>query len=113
MVATSVARLTVAPSTPGVLLRNRSIRLTQDAQLIGPWGPVHVAATERGVVAVEWLEGAADVSATWCRRFGADVVNWPNTTALNEDPLATDSRLHLLVATAALEAIFEDRSPEA
>ena len=28
------------------------------ATVAGPWGPVHVAATERGVVAVEWLEGA-------------------------------------------------------
>src|SRR5436190_18562367 len=100
MVAVSVARLTDAVSTPGVLRRNRSIRLTHDAQVMpsmgrvisvvasrsvgllilpgsipprylcetramleqgavrtsipGPWGPFHLAATTRGIVAVEW-----------------------------------------------------------
>src|SRR4029078_5199015 len=34
MVAISVARLTVADSTPGVFRRKRSMRLTQDAQVI-------------------------------------------------------------------------------
>ncbi len=34
MVATSVARLTVASWTPGVLRRNRSIRFTHEAQVM-------------------------------------------------------------------------------
>src|SRR5215212_5229083 len=40
IVATSVARLTAASATPGVFLRNRSIRFTHDAQVmpsIGSW----------------------------------------------------------------------------
>jgi methylated-DNA-[protein]-cysteine S-methyltransferase len=41
--------------------------------LAGPWGPVHVAATERGIVAVDWLttEGAFD--AELAKRLGGRV----------------------------------------
>lgn len=42
--------------------------------LAGPWGPVHVAATNRGVVAVEWLTTEAAFDESLCRRLGGRVV---------------------------------------
>src|SRR5664279_4168260 len=50
--AVSVARFTVAVSTPGVLLRNRSMRLTQLAQVIpsiGSWTSTGVGGTSATV----------------------------------------------------------------
>jgi O-6-methylguanine DNA methyltransferase len=41
--------------------------------LAGPWGPVHVAATDRGVVAVEWLTTDAAFDAALARRLGGPV----------------------------------------
>jgi len=42
--------------------------------LAGPWGPVHVAATERGIVAVEWLTTEAAFDVALGRRLGGRVV---------------------------------------
>src|SRR5689334_692839 len=65
--------------------------------LAGPWGPVHVAATEHGVAAVEWLDGAADVSARWRRRFGFGGEDEP-TSAVDDEGLVTpDAELHLSI----------------
>jgi len=41
--------------------------------LAGPWGPVHVAATERGIVAVEWLMTEAAFDAALSKRLGGRV----------------------------------------
>jgi O-6-methylguanine DNA methyltransferase len=41
--------------------------------LAGPWGPVHVAATARGVVAVEWQMAEATFDANLARRLGGRV----------------------------------------
>jgi O-6-methylguanine DNA methyltransferase len=42
--------------------------------LAGPWGPVHVAATDRGIVAVEWLMTEAAFDEALARRLGGRVV---------------------------------------
>ncbi len=41
--------------------------------LAGPWGPVHVAATDRGIVAVEWLTTDAAFDEGLARRLGGRV----------------------------------------
>ena len=51
-----------------------AIRIT----LAGPWGPVHVAATDRGIVAVEWLTTEAAFDAALARRLGGRVVGGEN-----------------------------------
>jgi O-6-methylguanine DNA methyltransferase len=43
--------------------------------LASPWGPLHVAVTERGVAAVSWLGPMEDVRAWLVRRHGADPVD--------------------------------------
>jgi methylated-DNA-[protein]-cysteine S-methyltransferase len=43
--------------------------------LAGPWGPVHVAATDRGVVAVEWLTTEAAFDAALSRRLGGRIAS--------------------------------------
>ena len=40
----------------------------------GPWGPIHLAATELGLVAVEWLTTEAAFEAALARRLRAPVV---------------------------------------
>jgi O-6-methylguanine DNA methyltransferase len=42
--------------------------------LAGPWGPVHVAATVRGVVAVDWLTTEVAFDEALARRLGGRVV---------------------------------------
>src|SRR4051794_10256820 len=149
MVAISVARLTVADSTPGVLRRNRSIRLTHDAHDIpstgrdisvvatrsvilpgsippavlcetrrmsdraplyrsipGPWGPFFVAATQSGVVAVDWLTTEAAFRARLTRRLGGSISRVDEVGA--DDP----RRRHLDVAIQALEALLAGRPAE-
>ena len=41
--------------------------------IAGPWGPVHVAATERGVVAVDWLTTEAAFDAELAKRLGGPI----------------------------------------
>src|SRR6476619_4447994 len=43
------------------------------ATIPGPWGPFHVAATERGVVAVGWLTTDEDFEADVVRRTSRPV----------------------------------------
>jgi methylated-DNA-[protein]-cysteine S-methyltransferase len=66
----------------------------------GPWGPFHVAATDRGVVAIEWLTTDAAFTATLVRRLGAPV-----------EPAAEAAphharRVHLDGAIAAIESLL-------
>jgi methylated-DNA-[protein]-cysteine S-methyltransferase len=84
------------------------------ATLAGPWGPVHLAATERGVAAVEWLEGVADEDERWRGRFGSDVID-DLRAAVGDDPGTplSEAAWHLHVGTRALEAILSGRRPEA
>jgi O-6-methylguanine DNA methyltransferase len=69
----------------------------------GPWGPFHLAATERGVVAVEWLTSEDAFEAGLARRFGASIAT--ATAAPADHP----ARRHLEAAIAALEGLLAGR----
>ncbi len=77
----------------------RAIRTT----LPGPWGPFHLAATERGVVAVDWLNTREAFDAALTRRLRAPVVEAAEVAA--DDP----RRAHLAAAIAALEVLLAGR----
>ena len=79
------------------MLDRAAIRTT----IAGPWGPLHVAATERGVVAVAWLTTIAAFDATLARRLAAPVVDV--TEAAADDP----RRVRLEAAVFALERFLE------
>jgi methylated-DNA-[protein]-cysteine S-methyltransferase len=66
----------------------------------GPWGPFHVAATDRGVVAIEWLTTDAAFAAGLARRLGVTVE--PASDAGPDDA----RRVHLDHAIAALESLL-------
>ena len=75
--------------------------------LPGPWGPVHLAATNRGVVALEWLADGSSFEAGVHRRLGGRIQ--PASSAA-----ATDRRLeHLRIAAVALRSLFAGRPPAA
>lgn len=44
------------------------------ATIAGPWGPLHVAATDRGVVAVSWGATAEAFDHGLSRRLGVRIV---------------------------------------
>ncbi|MEA2633104.1 MAG: methylated-DNA-[protein]-cysteine S-methyltransferase [Chloroflexota bacterium] len=70
----------------------------------GPWGPLQVAATARGIVAVESLTTETGFEAALARRLRAPVDDATETPA-------TDPRhAHLLAAIAALEALLAGRA---
>jgi O-6-methylguanine DNA methyltransferase len=69
----------------------------------GPWGPFHLAATDRGIVAVAWLTTEAAFEAAVAKRVGAPVVDARDARA--GDP----RRAHLDAAMAAIEALFSGR----
>lgn len=76
------------------------------ATLAGPWGPVHVAATERGIVAVEWLTPEAAFDAALGRRLGGRV-----------GPAGTGRSFgrrerHLAGGVKAIEAFLAGRHPK-
>jgi methylated-DNA-[protein]-cysteine S-methyltransferase len=73
--------------------------------IAGPFGPLHVAATARGVVAVEWLT-TDEAFETALRRRGVDEIV-PSTDVERDDP----RRRNLDAAVAALEALAAGRSP--
>ena len=50
----------------------------------GPWGPLFVAATERGVVALDWLTTADEFEARLVRRLGGAIA--PAAEAEEDDP---------------------------
>jgi methylated-DNA-[protein]-cysteine S-methyltransferase len=76
----------------------------------GPWGPFHVAATIRGVVAVGWLTTDDDFEADLVRRLGVPVEDAEPaaTSTAVDDP----RRAHLASAVAALEALLAGRPPQ-
>lgn len=69
----------------------------------GPWGPFHLAATERGVVAVAWLTTEPAFDADLAKRLGAGVENARDVRP--GDP----RRMHLDAALAALEGMLAGR----
>ena len=69
----------------------------------GPWGPFHLAATERGVVAVAWLTTEAAFDADLVKRLGVGVEN------AGDVPPRDPRRMHLDAALAALEGLLAGR----
>lgn len=71
----------------------------------GPWGPVHLAATVRGIVAIEWLVDGARFDASLRRRLG-------QTAESAHEAGVDDLRAgHLAVASVALETLLDGRPP--
>jgi len=83
------------------MLDRGAIRTT----VAGPWGPLNLAATERGVVAVEWLTTDVAFETALVRRLGAPVA--PVEDADGDDP----RRATLEVAVDALERFLDGRPP--
>jgi O-6-methylguanine DNA methyltransferase len=81
------------------MLDRTAIRTT----IAGPWGPLHVAATERGVVAVTWLTTIAAFDASLSRRLAAPVMDITHTAV--DDP----RRVRLEAVVVALERFLEGR----
>jgi O-6-methylguanine DNA methyltransferase len=76
--------------------------------LAGPWGPVHVAATARGVVAVEWQMTEAAFDETLSRRLGGRVA--PAKPGRSFGGRAFDRReRHLAGGVKAIEAFLAGR----
>ena len=76
-----------------------------------PWGPVRIAASERGVVAIEQLVGEDEFAARLERRFGR-AARHAAAQPGREDPAgaapaAAAAATHLEVALAALRAFFD------
>ncbi len=69
----------------------------------GPWGPFHLAATERGVVAIEWLTTDEAFAAGLVRRLGAPVES--AAAAPPDDP----RRAYIDAAVAAIESLLAGR----
>ena len=69
----------------------------------GPWGPFFVAATERGVVAVDWLTSEDGFRARLVGRLGGRIA--PVDDVDGDD----ERRHHLDGATEALEALLAGR----
>jgi len=79
------------------MLDQAAIRTT----IAGPWGPLHVAATERGIVAVEWLTTEITFDAALARRLGSPVANAGDVD--DDDP----RRAWLDAGVAALERLLD------
>lgn len=77
--------------------------------LAGPWGPVHVAATERGIVSVEWLTTEAAFEAALCRRLDGRVA--PAETGRSFGRRGRRKR-HLDRGVKAIEAFLAGRQPK-
>lgn len=73
--------------------------------IAGPFGPLHVAATARGVVAVEWLTIDEAFEAALRRR---GIVEIESASAVERDD---PRRRNLDAAVAALDALTDGRSP--
>lgn len=69
----------------------------------GHWGPFHIAATERGVVAVEWL-ATEDAFVTGLERRLGSPIAWAA-----DAPADHPGRRHLDAGIAALEALLAGR----
>ncbi len=67
------------------------------ATVASPWGPIHVAATERGIVGVSWAAPLESLQADLVRRIGGESVS-------SEDAAPGDRRQQLLhQAVSAVE----------
>ena len=71
----------------------------------GPWGPFFIAATARGVAAVDWLTTEEAFEARLVRRLGGPIA--PLAEVDTDDP----RRAHLDVAGMALDASLAGRPP--
>jgi len=72
----------------------------------GPWGPFFVAATDRGLIAVDWLTTEEGFQARLTRRLGGISARLaPLAQADAGDP----RRAHLETALAALDALMAGR----
>lgn len=71
--------------------------------LAGPWGPVHVAATDRGIVAVEWLTTDSAFDEALARRLGGRVAS------ANAGRFAGRRERHLAGGVKAVEAFLAGR----
>jgi O-6-methylguanine DNA methyltransferase len=67
----------------------------------GPWGPVHVAATEHGIVAIDILAPPEEFLAELARRFGPRVLN-----RAQDDPASSAASAHLRAGLAAASAFL-------
>ncbi|MFL5688259.1 MAG: methylated-DNA--[protein]-cysteine S-methyltransferase [Chloroflexota bacterium] len=72
----------------------------------GPWGPFFVAASERGVVAVDWLTTEDAFRDRLTRRLGGSI------SPVDEASAVDRRRWHLDVAIEALEALLAGRPPQ-
>jgi len=75
--------------------------------IAGPWGPIHIAATDRGVVAVEWLTTEDAFDAGLSRRLAtpsARAAEAPARAAITDDENARYG--HIDAAVAALEGLL-------
>ena len=69
----------------------------------GPWGPFHLAATERGVVAVAWLTAEPAFDEDLTKRLGVEIEN-------ARDVRPSDRRrIHLDAGLSALEGLLVGR----
>jgi O-6-methylguanine DNA methyltransferase len=73
--------------------------------MAGPWGPFLIAATTRGVVAIEWLTTADAFETSLSRRLGSPIAD--ASQAESHDP----RQAHLHAAVAALEALLAGHPP--
>jgi O-6-methylguanine DNA methyltransferase len=73
------------------------------ASIEGPWGPIHVAATARGILAVAWLTTESAFDADVVRRVGLRVVDAGET---GDEDLRQG---HLRAAVDALEGVMNRR----
>ena len=69
----------------------------------GPWGPFHLAATDRGVVAVAWLTTEPAFDAELAKRLQVPVEN------ARDIPPADARRIHLDAGIASLEGLLAGR----
>ena len=92
-------------------------RVAVRTTIAGPWGPIHIAATAHGVVAVEWQTTEAAFDANLARRLAtrsapaaeppAPAAPTDSGDARRGDPDAR--RVHLDAAVAALDALLAGR----
>ena len=69
----------------------------------GPWGPFHLAATERGLVAVAWLTTEPAFDTDLAKRLGVEV------DSARDVPPGDLRRIHLDGALSALECLLVGR----
>lgn len=75
------------------------------ATLPGPWGPIHLAVSPRGIVAVTWLTTAADFELLLSARLHGPVAS------LASEPVGPQAQL-VARGIRALEAVLAGDEPE-